>query len=151
MNCYGEIKKGETSITRNQVKKHRSQLSSKELDSLVFEIRRISRITLSRHLKEKDIRISMGILYKTMRSSDLKNQIIEVNKLFGNARNSRRVLIRSNYNQPVYIKGKGTMLCNLCFVIDLTSFEVVTAYYNQKEDNHQDINMNRYNDKLKMY
>jgi hypothetical protein len=147
---YGEFKKGIISKTEGQVKKHYSQMSKEELMFLQDRLHslNINDIEVSDHLQNKFI--DKGIELKQIPFIDnLIPLIIEYNETPTRGFLDRRVLIRTTEKYIVNIKGKNK-ICNLCVVYSIVSGKVVTAYYNEANDNHDSINMNRYNKNLKV-
>lgn len=146
----GIINKGFVKRTRMQQKKHYTQLSNDELDYLVNKLRELKNIQPSWHLVEKkDILIKKLDVFKVINDKNLKDLIIEYNVTPNrfDGKDDRRVLLRSRESYNVNI-GDKSLTCNLCFVISILKGEVITAYYNSVEDNHNSIDWTRYNKDL---
>lgn len=143
---YAEFKKGEVSKTKGQIKKHYTQYTDIELDYLALLVRSIGNIKLSNHAKKKEITVKLNDIKKILKSSDIKKQIIEYNR----TNNDKRVLIRSKEKYETKVNGN-TVYCNICFVLSLVTKTIITVYYNDTKDNHNTINLNRYNKNLKIF
>lgn len=141
----GKIKK-----TPGQRKKHISQMTSNEISFLVYKIQHLDKIIYSNHLLKKHITFNEKTILKTLKSSNLKNCIIEYNETPSKDFLDRRVLIRSEIAENVLINNNNYELCNLCFVLSIVSKKVITVYYNKSNDNHTSLNLNRYDNTLKI-
>lgn len=141
-----EFKKGQISKTKGQVKKHYTQCTKTELQYLEIILKSLGCIKLSTHAKKKNITINIDDIKKALKDINLKDNIIEYNETNGD----KRVLVRSKEVYPTNVEGV-TIYCNLCFVISLLKKEVVTAYYNSTKDNHDNIDLRRYNKNLKIF
>lgn len=148
----GVFKKGQVKKTFNQAKKHKSQLNKKEINYLLKHLWTVKRFTFSNHLKAKmakgEVTPQIAIMKKTL--VDAKECIIEYNqKLDLNGEViSRRVLLRSKQMELVNIKGEGQVLCNLCFVVDVDTGVIITAYFNSVKDAHETLDKKRYDANL---
>lgn len=140
-----QFKKGEISITKEQIKKHYTQCTNEEITYLANRAKCITNIRLSKHAKEKDITINLNDVKKILKSKDLKKCIIEYNETNGD----KRILIRSKEQFPTNVNNS-TVYCNLCIVLSLIKNEIVTAYFNSVKDNHDNINIKRYDANLKI-
>lgn len=145
---YGETKKGTVSVTQGQVKKHFTQFKAVEKAFLFKTLKLVKRVKLSNHLKHKDIAIDKNIITQVLKTGAYS--IIEYNERTYTNGTSKRALIRVKESQDVLLKDKGLTPCNLCFVIDIHTGVIVTAYYNEVDDNHSTINYNRYDEDLKI-
>lgn len=145
----GAIKTGQVKRTRGQIKKHYTQMSPTELETIHHALKRINPDTIheSRHLTTKKHRegltVPMGLIRDTLRNPDT-GVIIEYNH---NPSGESRVLIRSKRVQDVTINGRARQ-CQLCFVIAPTAGRVQTAYWNLANDKHQHVDMSRYDASL---
>lgn len=146
MNTHvGQVKK-----TNNQTKKHISQMSLIELNSIVEFFKNETTkhdITLSNHLKEKimnnEVVLNTPMLENIFDS--FNNSIIEYN-----VTNDRpRLLLRSLTQENILIDDQ-YQNTNLCIVIDLLSFRIITAYHNLANDYHSEIDYNRYDENMKI-
>lgn len=75
--------------------------------------------------------------------------IIEYNSTNNYGKIDKRVLIRSKKSYFVDIDNTLTE-CNLCFVISIITGQIITAYYNEVNDNHNTIDWLRYDKSLKI-
>lgn len=129
-------------------------MNKKELLFLLNELRKIKveNIWLSKHIKQKNITVSLSMIVETLNKDNLMDLIIEYNETPTYNRIERRVLIRGNDVVKVsYIKEDNTTFekeSNLCFVICLDNSKIVTAYYNLVDDKHDTLIDKRYNRRL---
>ncbi len=141
-----EINIGQVKITKNQQKKHYSQFSKKELELLENRISKldVNYIWGSVHLKEK-----RTITYnpQDIRNVIKNHKIIEYNTTKRKDESiDKRVVLRG---RDTVETDRGTM--NLCIVLSLKNSAIVTAYYNSAlEDTHKNLNLNRYDENLKI-
>lgn len=147
----GIINRGLVKKTYKQQKKHYTQLSIEELDYLEKMLHNLKKIRPSWHLVEKkDILIKKKDILKVIKDSEIRNLIIEYNTTKKSYGIDKRVVLRSKEVYNVEI-GENIIECNLCFVISILSGEVITAYYNNINDNHENIDWARYNKNLKVF
>lgn len=147
----GIINRGLVKKTYKQQKKHYTQLSIEELDYLEKMLHNLKKIRPSWHFVEKkDILIKKKDILKVIKDSDIRNLIIEYNTTKKSYGIDKRVVLRSKEVYNVEI-GENIIECNLCFVISILSGEVITAYYNNINDNHENIDWARYNKNLKVF
>lgn len=147
----GVINRGIVRRTYKQEKKHYTQLSKEELIYLKKKIYSIRNIKPSWHLVEKnDILIRKSDILKVLRDSEIKDLIIEYNVTPNFHGVDKRVVLRSREEYTVDT-GDNVVQCNLCFVISILKGEIITAYYNNINDNHETINWARYNKDLKVF
>jgi len=146
MNTHvGQVKK-----TNNQTKKHISQMSFIELNNIVnfFKNETVKHdITLSNHLKEK-IMNNEVVLNTAMLANifdNLNQSIIEYNI----TDDKPRLLLRSLAQENILIDNK-YQDTNLCVVIDLFNFRIITAYHNLANDYHTEIDYSRYDENMKV-
>jgi len=146
MNTHvGQVKK-----TNNQIKKHVSQMSFIELNNVVnfFKNETVKHdITLSNHLKDKVMNgeVVLNTSMLTNIFDNVNQSIIEYNE----TNDKPRLLLRSLSQENIMIDNK-YQYTNLCIVIDLLSFRIVTAYHNLANDFHDEIDYNRYNENMKV-
>lgn len=146
MNTHvGQVKK-----TNNQIKKHVSQMSFIELNNVMnfFKNETVKHdITLSNHLKDKvmngEVVLNTPILANIF--DNVNQSIVEYNV----TNDKPRLLLRSSSQENIMIDDK-YQYTNLCVVIDLLSFGIVTAYHNLANDYHAEIDYNRYNENMKV-
>lgn len=101
-------------------------------------------------VEKKDILIKKKDILKVIKDSDIRSLIIEYNTTKKSYGIDKRVVLRSKEVYNVEI-GENIIECNLCFVISILSGEVITAYYNNINDNHENIDWARYNENLKVF
>lgn len=150
----GEYKRGDISITKNQQKKHYTQMTNGEKEYIINKLNQysISNICLSNHVIEnKNREFSMSDIYSILKKDELIDLIIEYNT---NGKD-RRILIRDNSIHTVdFLDSKGNFICkenaNLCFVISINSGRIITVYWNIHGDNHDTIDWRRYDAQLKI-
>ena len=138
-------------LTDGQVKKHVKQMNADEIVFLANKIYNIEKYRKSKHLSNridtKDIPFSV---YKAIIKDGVARKIVEYNEtpVEGSSIISRRVLIRNDkLIKTKFYKGKvqeAYGLCNLCFVIDIDTGTIITAYFNLACDNHTNIDWSRY-------
>lgn len=147
MVAKGSFKHGVISSTNGQEKKHVSQMTKYEINLLREKLLslKLSKTKISKHLIQKMESKDMTFTSKHFVSMMKDFNIIEFNRTRGQG----RVLIRGNKSEKVMEKSI-IVNANLCIVFNLTDNEIVTAYWNYSGDNHQSIDMNRYNEKLKI-
>jgi len=146
MNTHvGQVKK-----TNNQIKKHVSQMSFIELNHIVSFFKNETAkhdITLSYHLRDKvmngEVVLNTPMLANIF--DNINQSIIEYNVTNG----TPRLLLRSLSQENIMIDNQ-YQNTNLCIVIDLLSFRIVTAYHNLANDFHDDIDYNRYDENMKV-
>ena len=98
-------------------------------------------ITLSYHLQEKMMTGGTTFSLEEAMRCIMFGQIIEYNT----TDTDKRVLLRST--QTISHEGK---LVNQCIVVSLISFRVVTSFLNYVDDNHETINLTRYDEHLEV-
>lgn len=145
------------SETEGQVKKHESQMSCEEkkylAQKLVFSK---SLLKISRHLRERiDTKDIEPNVYKMILSTkNLEDKIIEYNETHKPWGVSHRVLVRddqavvTDFHKAKEKEARGKAV--LCFVVDIDTNTIVTAYYNYLNDNHCTIDWDRYDGNLQI-
>ena len=153
MSKVGKFKHGQVKRTDGQRKKHVSQMSEYELHRLCRRIKGLKRLRASSHLsqkvKRKEISFTYDMIWDVLKNIH-KSHIIEYNLTMFNEQEESRVLLRTHKSYPVQIDGKGEVRCNLCFVLSLNRGNIITAYWNEVDDNHTTINLERYDENLKI-
>lgn len=146
----GNVKK-----TKRQKKKHVSQMSETEKQYLKNKIKTIKTrdITVSKHIlnKKKDIGFKMENIFEILNEDKIENLIVEYNETQNDELIDKRVLLRGNKSYNVRFKSKeGSFVssANICFVISLNTYRIVTVYWNKSKDNHKTINWSRYDKNL---
>ena len=146
MNTHvGQVKK-----TNNQIKKHVSQMSFIELNHIVSFFKNETAkhdITLSYHLRDKvmngEVVLNTPMLANIF--DNVNQSIIEYNVTNG----TPRLLLRSLSQENIMIDNQ-YQNTNLCIVIDLLSFRIITAYHNLANDFHDEIDYNIYDENMKV-
>lgn len=142
--------------TFNQEKKHCSQMDLTEkvylLDRL-YHIRKSKKLRPSSHmLRKTNVQTNKLQIQELLSNCSTKN-IIEYNELDRGVEHDERIVIRSSKAYEVEMVDRrnnkvAICMCNLCLVISLISGTFVTAYYNESNDNHKTVDMQRYNPNL---
>ena len=145
--------KGRVKQTQGQLKKHYTQMSTKELKTLSKAILETNLFHISNHLNEKDNHINNDTIKMLLSQDSAIDNILEYNivpiYVDGTYYVDKRVVLRSKRVEKVNMNGR-LEKCNLIFVISLINRTIVTAYYNKVSDNHKSINMSRYCANLKV-
>lgn len=146
MNTHvGQVKK-----TNNQIKKHVSQMSFIELNNIINFFKNGTTkhdITLSNHLKEKIMNneVVLNTLMLANIFDNLNQSIIEYNV----TNDKPRLLLRSLAQENILIDNQHQNT-NLCIVVDLLNFRIITAYHNLVNDFHSEIDYDRYDENMKI-
>lgn len=153
MSKVGKFKHGQVKVTEGQRKKHVSQMSEYELHRLCRRIKGVKRIRVSRHLKQKvenkEVSFTYSMIWDVLNNIH-KTHVVEYNRTSFYDKEESRVLLRTQKSYPVKIDEIGEVRCNLCFVLSINRGNIVTAYWNEVDDNHTTINLERYDENLKM-
>lgn len=131
---------GNIKITKGQIKKHCSQFTKREGETLVEVVRNINvnNLKYASHIHREFLN---DTLKKTIKNCTIDN--IKDFSISTIHRDDLRVLIRSNYKDIVELDGK-VQRCNLCFVIALNTNTIITTWYNSVNRQKKNVNMNRY-------
>lgn len=148
---YGSFKNGEVSVTDGQIKKHREQMTSAEIEHVLSSVRNLPRLRLSRHLKEKmeseRLTIDPKMMGRLLRNPKVEN-LVEYNSTPDReGKRHGRVLLRTTETTTVTVKGRREV-CNLCFVVQPDTKQIITAYWNRASDQHKTVDWSRYSDNL---
>ena len=145
-----QIQRGRVKKTQNQTKKHVSQMAKEEI---LFLKRRIKLVynsyKWSPHFLKSSRLFNMLTIERLLMTPNIEDCIIEYNQ----RDNDKRVLLRSTFSSNVTLEkdGKNYMAdANLCIVIDIYTGEIITAYWNEVGDHHDNVNMSRYDSRLKI-
>lgn len=140
-------KHGEVSVTEGQEKKHITQMTKDEVMAITNKLYslNIGQTKLSFHLQEKLDSEELSIYKSQMVRLLLDFEIIEYN----NTRGQSRVLLRGLSKEDTLVDGV-IKKSNLCIVWNLDTNNIVTAYWNCISDNHNTIDLRRYNANLKI-
>lgn len=150
----GTTQKGLEVYTKNQTKKHITQMTAKEKDEILKRIHSLplSYLRYSQHaLSKVNTNFGDGIIRECLQRRNIIDYILEfnVNKDEDGTVKDCRVLIRDNRKYQVeitdYVTGNTKVKdAHLCFVYSLTFNKIITAYWNEADDNHDTINWYRY-------
>ena len=142
----GELNKGTIRVTKGQVKKLYTQMTSEEIEKCYVAINNIANKywKISKHLKEKStVSWSLKDIMETIRGGLF--DIIEYNRV----KDDIRLVISSYKTYTVNIDGKETTcIMNIC--ISVKHNKIITLWYNDILDDHKTINMERYNKDLEI-
>ena len=145
-----QIRRGQVKTTENQIKKHISQMTS---DETAFIAKRLKMVYANYkwhpHFLNSSRLFNMMTVERLLISPNIQDCIIEYNQ----RGNDRRVLLRSTFSSNVTLEKDGKSYeadANLCLVIDIYTGVIVTAYWNEATDHHDNVNMKRYNAELKI-
>ena len=144
--------KGVIKKTENQRKKHVKQMTRKEQWYLREQIKNLPNIRFTQHALNNGVDVTIEQIKNTIKEY---NYIIEYNETTNvNGKIDRRVLVRSSRVYKVdFHKTDGSVIkgnANLCFVISIDTGDIITTYYNFINDEHETIDMRRYNKTLKI-
>ena len=131
---------GNIKITKGQVKKHWSQFTKREGETLVKVVRNINvnDLKYANHIHREFINDTLKKTIKNCTVDNIKDFSISTIH-----RDDLRVLMRSNYEDIVELDGK-VEKCNLCFVLALNTNTIITTWYNSINRQKKNVNMNRY-------
>ena len=141
---HGVTKRGQIKITDNQVKMLADDISKHDYENLMDYLSELiivnnEHFSVKYHLVRKinsgEIYVSRPQMLKAIKYGDL----VEVNQ----TDNNLRLLLRDPSAIFVDLNNEFSK-ANLCIVLQLDDFSVVTAYYNYVNDNHYNINEDRY-------
>ena len=141
---HGVTKRGQIKITDNQVKMLADDISKHDYENLMDYLSELiivnnEHFSVKYHLVKKinsgEIYVSRPQMLKAIKYGDL----VEVNQ----TDNKLRLLLRDPSAIFVDLNNEFSK-ANLCIVLQLDDFSVVTAYYNYVNDNHYNINEDRY-------
>lgn len=144
-----------------QIKKLYSSATKEEKLMLAKSLASIQKLTRSPHFIENQqsgkISFDLHDIMRTLHSRGLLNAPIEYNETYSgkNNRIQQRVLLKLDGTYQVKLRDNrtGCFRPTPCFafvVIDLTTSEVVTGYYNSIYDNHKTLDINRYNNEMEI-
>lgn len=157
MTLKAEYYRGKVKATNGQRKKHVSQMTKDEIHYLSEKCKNIpqKKVTISKHLLQKGISFNQVDILNTLQSPNLHSLIIEYNETpKKNGSLDSRVLIRSNISKDVQFQTKYgkvfTAPAQMCFVISLKTYEVITVYWNKTNDSHTTMDWSRYQKHLKI-
>lgn len=155
--CNSNVYGGNEKFTKNQIKKHCTQMTNKEKHIINEELAKLEELTLSNHVYKyiEDNYLSFDFELLDYISISLKNKCNMNNIMEFNQTNksgyddiSNRVLIR--FKDIIKVKCKDDIIrrCNLCCVIDLQKSKVITVYFNRLTDKHSTLDYAKYDGSL---
>lgn len=146
----GEIRRGTVRKTNNQFKKFVKQFTGDDFEKCLIAINNTlhKKIYASNHLRKKSaVTYSIKEICNVLKSG--KYDIIEYNYVLGNNGRDNRVVVKSWDSYQVNVEGKDTE-CNMIFVLSVTNHKIITIWYNDINDNHDTLNMSRYDKNVKV-
>lgn len=150
-----ELYVGKVKVTKGQQKKHIQQMTTDEVAYLRKEIRYFPhwKVKQSKHLKRKMVSLNLQEVEDMLLDRKAERFIVEYNEtVLPTGDTDRRLLLRSDKSRIVRFKTRNKEVvearANLCIVVSLDRFEIVTAYWNKVEDAHKTIQWHRYNEQL---
>lgn len=142
--CKTIFEKGTIKTNKEVNRKHISQMNRKEIEYLVKELNNLDNLKLSNHAWDKVYMIGLNISnIKRLLHKYNQENIIEYNTGRGNG---SRVLVRDS---KAIITDEGIKV-HVCYVIELKSSQVITAYINKSSDYHSTLQYDNYNRYLKI-
>lgn len=145
-----KIQRGRVKTTQNQIKKHISQMTSHETAFIAKRLQKVySNYKWHPHFSDSSRLFNMMTIERLLLSPNITDCIIEYNQ----RGDDRRVLLRSTFSSNVTLEKNGKQFeadANLCIVIDIYTGVIVTAYWNEVNDHHDNVNMNRYTADLRI-
>lgn len=142
------ITRGKVKKTEGQIKKHRSQMSNEEVEFLTHRVKEVSGFyELHPHLLNSKRLFKLLTMERLLHTPNLEDCIIEYNQRGAD----KRVLLRSTFTTHVLLEKKGVSKmtdAHLCLVIDIYTGIIITAYWNEADDHHDNLDMRRYNGDL---
>ena len=142
----GELNKGTIRVTKGQVKKLYTQMTSEEIEKCYIAINNIANKywKISQHLKEKTtVTWSLKDIMDTIRTGSF--DIIEYNR----TGNDVRIVVNSYKTYRIETE-KGETTCTMTIVLSIKHNKIITLWYTDILDDHESINMNRYNKELEI-
>lgn len=144
--------KGVIKKTENQRKKHVKQMTRKEQWYLREQIKNLPNIKFTKHALNNDVDVTIEQIKNTIKEYNYIVEYNETTDTYGKI--DRRVLVRSSRVYKVdFHKIDGSVIkgnANLCFVISIDTGDIITTYYNFINDEHETIDMCRYDKTLKI-
>lgn len=145
--------------TKEQDKKHRSMMTEEELTYLSdwAKKRPVKDLIISSHFLGKgSVTVNPWHIKWVMEKDNLSELIIEFNKRYSKYGDSftQRILIRDDEEEIVTLEDrfgrKFESRAHLCFVVDLTTWTLITAYWNKSSDDHRTMDWSYYNKDLQI-
>lgn len=148
----GSIYSKRRTDVKTQFRKHRQQMTQEEVMQCASVVSGITRLKRHKHLISKNIRINLDHIYLTLGNKNLPKYIIEYNEKYDTDMNrwTQRVLFKI----PILVKFRDNRNKEregyLSAVVDITTKEVITAFYNLKEDKHNTLDLSYYTKELRV-
>lgn len=136
-----------------QVKKHYTDMTAQEKAIIQQHLLTVKKLDRHPHYMQREQEckqdIELSDILATIHRKDLPRNIIEYNETYSNGRLEQRVLVRIAriYNRML----NGRKKSEQCFgfvVLNLTSGQVLTGYFNSVHDRHDTLRKFRYNNNL---
>ena len=146
----GEIKKGTIRTTTGQQKKYITQFKGDDYQRCIIAINNMlhQRIYASYHLRKKStVSYNMKDICSVLKSGEF--DIIEYNYVQYPDHRDNRIVVKSWNSYLVEIDGK-EQDCNMVFVLSVSNHQIVTLWYNSIDDDHDTLNMNRYDKNIEV-
>lgn len=146
----GEIKKGTIRTTTGQQKKYITQFKDDDYQRCIIAINNMlhQRIYASYHLRKKStVSYNMKDICSVLKSGEF--DIIEYNYVQYPDHRDNRIVVKSWNSYLVEIDGK-EQDCNMVFVLSVSNHQIVTLWYNSIDDDHDTLNMNRYDKNIEV-
>lgn len=145
-----KIQRGRVKNTENQIKKHVSQMTPEEKAFISKRLKMVyANYKWHPHFLNSSRLFNMLTVERLLISPNITDCIIEYNQ----RGDDKRVLLRSTFSSHVTLEKDGESYeadANLCLVIDIYTGVIVTAYWNEANDHHDNVNMKRYTADLKI-
>lgn len=136
-----------------QIKKHYTDMTAHEKAIIQQHLLTVKKLNRHPHYiqREKECKhdIELSDILATIHRKDLHKHIIEYNETYANGRIEQRVLVRIArvYNRILNDRKKPEK-CFGFVVLNLTSGQVLTGYFNSIHDTHATLRKFRYNNNL---
>lgn len=146
----GEINRGTVRKTNNQFKKFVTQFKGDDFEKCLIAINNTlhDRIYASSHLRKKStVSYNMKDICSVLKSGEF--DIIEYNYVQYPDHRDNRIVVKSWNSYLVEIDGE-EQDCNMVFVLSVSNHQIVTLWYNSIDDDHDTLNMNRYDKNIEV-
>lgn len=146
----GEIKKGTIRTTTGQQKKYITQFKGDDYQRCIIAINNMlhQRIYASYHLRKKStVSYNMKDICSVLKSGEF--DIIEYNYVQYPDHRDNRIVVKSWNSYLVEIDGK-EQDCNMVFVLSVSNHQIVTLWYNSIDDDHDTLNISRYDKNIEV-
>lgn len=153
MKNKGRFQKGKVTNTFGQMKKHVSQMNQKEVKAIRNHISTMVKDNPYQFKPDEHliIQIKKGkvVFEATAVVEILKGHYNLIEYNYKPHTGERRCLLRGTKSKVIEENGR-KVPSNLCLVVDVDSGKLVTAWWNAVNDNHRNVNMNRYDETLEV-